>query len=273
MVAIASNQRDVILDAVQAMYTDVAKHPGKEFHFPTGASACLFVGYPGEVLTSVPAEALESFAGVGYPFVGRVIRTADTVLDVGSGSGTDVIIAGQVVGEGGKVLALDMTPAMREKLRRNVELAGLDNVDVLEGNAEKIPLPDQSVDVVTSNGVINLIPDKARAFEEVYRVLRPGGRLQLSDIVVGTLPSASCRSQPELWAECVVGAVRETDYLALLERAGFVTIEILSRHDYFAGSSSQETRQVASSFGAQAVTLRAMKPTRWDPGRPSHHAA
>jgi SAM-dependent methyltransferase len=257
MVAILSNQRDVILDAVRAMYTDVATNPDREFHFPTGRRACEFVGYPAWQLDAIPATAVESFAGVGYPFAAEVIRAGDTVLDVGSGSGTDALIASRVVSARGRVIGLDMTEAMRAKLRANASAAGATNVEVLEGNAEEIPLPDASVDVVTSNGVLNLVPDKARAFREIARVLKPGGRLQLADIVVGTLPSDACRAHPELWAECIVGATREDDYIDMLRDAGFATVERLRQLDYFSASSSTETRKVAGSFNAHAIVLHA----------------
>jgi arsenite methyltransferase len=259
MVAILSNQRDVILHAVRAMYTDVATNPDKEFHFPTGRPACEFVGYPASTLDAIPAEAVESFAGVGYPFAAGVIRPGDTVLDVGSGSGTDALVASHLVGARGKVFGLDMTEAMREKLRDNCAAAGITNVVVLEGDAEELPLPDAVVDVVTSNGVLNLVPDKAQAIREIARVLKPDGQLQLADIVVGTLPSDACRAQPDLWAECIVGATREDHYIEMLRDAGFRTVEVLRQHDYFSGSSSPETRKVAASFDAHTVVLRASK--------------
>ena len=256
MVVVTSNQRDIILTAVERMYTDVATLPDQEFHFPTGRRACELVGYPARDLDPLPARALESFAGVGYPFAADVIRPGDTVLDIGSGSGTDALIAARLVGPDGEVLALDMTAAMREKLRENAREAGLENVRVLDGDAESLPLPDASVDVVTSNGVLNLVPDKQAAISEIGRVLRPGGRVQIADIVVGTEPSEACRSQPELWAECIVGAVREPEYVAMFRKAGVPGVEVLSRHDYFAGSTSHETREVAASFGAGALVLR-----------------
>jgi len=259
MVAILSNQREVILDAVTRMYTDVATKPEHVFHFPTGRQACEFVGYPPERLDALPESAVESFAGVGYPFAARVIRQGDTVLDLGSGSGTDTLIASSLVGLSGRVIGLDMTEAMRQKLRKNAALTGVANVEVLSGDAETIPLPDASVDVVTTNGVLNLVPDKARAISEIGRVLRPGGRLQLADIVVETLPSEACRSHPELWAECVVGATTADSYIAAFTEADLVEIEVLSRLDYFAGSSSVETRKVAGSFGAHSIVLRARK--------------
>jgi len=262
MVVVTSNQREVIFDAVQAMYTAVARTPEQEFHFPTGRRACEYVGYPTVQLDAIPPTAVESFAGVGYPFAAGVIGVGDIVLDVGSGSGTDTLIASRIVGPRGRVFALDMTEAMRWKLRANVARSGAAaaNVEVIEGNAEAMPLPHDAVSVVTTNGVINLVPDKAAAIREMYRVLTPGGRVQLADIVVDTLPSDACRAQPQLWAECIVGATSEGDYLELFWRAGFTAVEVLSRHDYFAASSSAETRKVAGSFGARALVLKALKP-------------
>jgi SAM-dependent methyltransferase len=259
VVLVTSNQREVIFDAVRAMYTTVATSPGQAFHFPIGRPAGEYVGYPRAVLDLVLPTALESFAGVGYPFAAAVIRPGDIVLDVGSGSGTDALIASRLVDPAGKVFALDVTEAMRRKLRTNVVLAGVTNLEVLAGNAEDIPLPDAAVAVVTSNGVINLVPDKATAIAEMYRVLRPGGWVQLADIVVESLPSETCRAQPQLWAECIVGATSEADYLDLFRAAGFGGLEVLSRQDYFAASQSAETRRVAGSFGAHAFVMKATK--------------
>lgn len=260
MVAILSNERGVIFDAVRRMYTDVARAPEREFHFPTGRRACEFVGYPAAVLDPLPVEAVESFAGVGYPFAAGVIRPGDRVLDLGSGSGTDALIASRLVGPAGRVVGLDLTHAMRDKLRATAARAGVTNLDLLAGNAEAIPLPDGAVDVVTSNGVLNLVPDKTRAMQEMARVLGPGGRLQLADIVVRSLPSEACRSRPDLWAECVVGAVTVESYLAGFESAGLTGIEVLTRSDYFSASSSAETRRVAAGFGAHAIVLRGRRP-------------
>jgi len=254
MVAVYSDNREFIFKAVRTMYADVAQNPGKVFHFPTGRLACLFVGYPAAQLDLLPATAVESFAGVGYPFAAGVIGPGDTVLDIGSGSGTDALLAGTLA-HCGKVYGLDMTEAMLDKLRRNVQAMGATQIHPLPGNAEEIPLPDNSVDVVTSNGVLNLVPDKARAFAEIARVLRPGGRLQLADIALQNPVSEKSRADPKLWAECVVGAVIEDDYLALLHQAG-LQIEVLIRHDYFSGSASADTRRAARSLGAHAITLR-----------------
>jgi SAM-dependent methyltransferase len=260
MVVITANQRDVILDAVRGMYSEVARHPEREFHFPTGRAACAVVGYPADLLDRLPARSVESFAGVGYPFLARCIRPGDVVLDIGSGSGTDVFAARELVGPRGQVYGLDVTPVMRAKLQDIATQHAGDNITVLAGDAEHIPLPNASVDVVTSNGVLNLVPDKAGAVAEITRVLRPGGHVQIADIVLAQRASEACRSQPELWAECIVGATTEADYLSLFSAAGLLDLAVLARHDYFSHSANKSTRNVANSLGALAVVFSARKP-------------
>lgn len=260
MVAITSNKREHILGAVTQMYTQVANAPRTEFHFPTGRKACEFVRYPADKLDELPPEALESFAGVGNPFAVDAIKKGDAVLDIGSGSGTDVLIAQRRVGARGKVYALDMTAAMRAKLRRILDAHAIGNVEIIEGNAESIPLDDAAVDVVTSNGVLNLVPDKARAIAEIFRVLRPGGRLQLADIALRQPIAPRFKNNPNLWAECVVGAVSVERYLEMFRAAGFQDVGIVDQLDYFAGSNNDKTREVAKLFGAHSVVLHATKP-------------
>lgn len=254
MVAIYTDKKEFIFRAVREMYSDVALHPGKRFHFPTGRLACLFVGYPAARLDLLPAAAVESFAGVGYPFAAGAIGSDDIVLDIGSGSGTDTLLA-STLSPRGKVHALDMTEAMLDKLRRNAAEMGATNVLPMSGNAEEIPLTASSVDVVTSNGVLNLVPDKPRAFAEIARVLRPGGRLQISDIALDNPVSDKSRADPKLWAECVVGAVVEDAYLTMLREAG-LDCELIGRQDYFSGSANADTRRAARALGAHAITLR-----------------
>jgi arsenite methyltransferase len=261
MVAILSSKQGAIHDAVRAMYTAVATEPERGFHFPTGRAACEFVGYPASTLDLVSPKALESFAGVGYPFAADVIRPGDIVLDIGAGSGTDTLIASRLVGATGKVYALDLTAAMRQKLGAVTRAAGVANVELIEGDAEAIPLPNESVSIVTSNGVLNLVPTKTRAVAEIARVLRPRGRLQVADILLAKLPGAACRDNPSLWAECVVGATTEEDFLTMLRDSGLAQVEVLNRLDYFAASSSAETRKVAAGFGARSVVIRARKST------------
>jgi SAM-dependent methyltransferase len=195
-----------------------------------------------------------------------VIRPGDTVLDLGSGSGTDALIASSLVGPAGRVWALDLTPALLARLRRAAGSAGFANVGVVQGDAEHLPLPDASVDVVTSNGALNLVPDKRRAFDELFRVLRLEGRVQVADVVISRAVPVGGRSDPELWAQCVVGASVDEDYLAWFREAGFTDVEVTREHDYFAHSPSPDTRRIASSLGARAVELTMRRPV--EPSRP-----
>jgi arsenite methyltransferase len=259
MVSFAGKE-DAIFEAVSEMYTEVADNPSRVFHFPTGRPACLFVGYPADQLDRIPVTAVESFAGVGYPFAAGGIHEGHHVLDIGSGSGTDVLIASTLVGPKGKVTGLDMTEAMLKKARANAAGMGADRVEFVEGNAEKIPLPDASVDVVTSNGVLNLVPDKPGCFAEIFRVLRPGGKIQISDIVLGKPIKQSSRENPQLWAECIVGAVLEDEYLELFRKAGFADVRIIGELDYFSKSADPDTREVAASYGAKTIVLEGSKP-------------
>jgi len=244
-----------IFDAVQEMYEDVAVTPTEEFHFPTGRSSCLHVGYPESELDALPARAVESFAGVGYPFLADAIEPGDTVVDIGSGSGVDALIAGRATGPEGLVYGIDMTPAMIAKAETNIREAGMDHVELLEGRADDLPLDDASVDVLTSNGVYNLVPDKEAAFREAYRVLRPGGRLQIADIVLSEPVSEESKANPELWAECIVGAEPEDEYLDRVRSAGFEDIAVIDRLDYFARSCDESTRTVAKSLGAHTIVF------------------
>lgn len=177
MVVTSSLKRDVILAAVRSMYTDVARHPAGAYHFPVGYEACRFVGYPADRLALLPASAVESFAGVGYPFAAQVIRAGDVVLDVGSGSGTDLLHAARDTGPRGEAIGLDVTAAMIAKCRTQAATADARNVRVLEGSAERIPLPDDSCDLVLMFLVLHHFEDRGAAAAEIRRVLRPGGRV------------------------------------------------------------------------------------------------
>lgn len=267
MVAVLGFSKEQIVGAVREMYTLVATRPETPLHFPVGEEACSRALYDPMLVKQVPAAALESFAGVGCPFRAGVIKQGDSVLDVGSGSGTDAIIASRMVGAHGRVWALDLTAAMREKLESVIAAERIENLSVLAGNAESIPLPDRSVDVVTSNGVLNLVPDKRRAVAEIFRVLKPGGYVQLADIVIASPVTPDCKDDPRMWAECVVGATVDENYLNMFRDAGFEDLEILRDYDYFAYSPSEETRQVAKQFGAYALELRMKRshgaPPKW----------
>lgn len=263
MVAITQFSREHIFDAVKLMYTSVANQPEKTFHFPTGRSACEFVGYPKDQLDKIIPTALESFAGVGYPFAANVIKSGDTVLDIGAGAGTDILLAALLAGPDGKAYGLDMTKAMHEKLQVNKEKMQLANVVPLSGNAEEIPLENETVDVVTSNGVLNLVPDKEKSFAEIFRVMKPGGHIQISDIIINKNRSAldESKANPKLWAECIVGAMEQEPYIKSFEDAGFADVRTIDQLDYFSGSESESTKKTAAYFGASSITIVGTKVT------------
>jgi arsenite methyltransferase len=185
--------------------------------------------YPAEELAGLPETVTGASLGCGNPLAIADLRPGEVVLDLGSGGGIDCFLAGRKVGPEGRVIGLDMTPDMIRLAQRNAKKVGAANVEFRLGEMEDIPLPDESVDVVISNCVINLSPDKDMVFREVYRVLRPGGRLSVSDIVVeGDLPQA-IRDRLDAWAACVSGALDESDYLNKIRAAGFERVEVLSR--------------------------------------------
>ena len=189
----------VITGEVFRMYQEVAEHPETEFHFYHGRTAAEMFGYAPEWLERAPAGAVASFAGVGNPHERADLKPGETVLDLGSGAGLDSIIAGWRVGPTGRVIGIDMNPAMCGKAQTHTEAAGT-KMECREGRMEEIPLPDASVDVVLSNGVINLSFRKRQVIRELYRILRPGGRVSITDIVSAKALSQSIVNDPKLWA-------------------------------------------------------------------------
>ncbi len=250
----------IVENAVQRLYTEVAEKPQGTFHFPVGREGALLAGYPPEQLDMIPKEAVESFAGVNYPHATESIMRGDLVLDVGSGSGTDIFVAALKTGNEGSVIGLDFTDAMITKARRNISNSRFSNIKIIKGQATKIPMEVGSVDVVTSNGVLNLVPNKRKAFEEIFRVLKPGGRLQLADIIVKQDVQKVCGIVPQLWADCIGGASVESDYLSMLGEAGFTEINVIRRFDYFSKSNSEGIRRLTKTFGAESIAISARKP-------------
>jgi SAM-dependent methyltransferase len=185
---------------VQAKYSDVALTPEAGFHFHTGAPLARMLGYSAGDLAWLPTGTVESFAGTGNPFSMGNLRPGETVLEVGCGAGFDALLAARQVGLRGRVVAIDMTEAMREKAQRGAQEKGLANVQVLHGYAEELSAADGSIDAVISNGVINLTPDKGVVMREVYRVLKPGGRIQIADIVVHREVPQDAKDDIDLWS-------------------------------------------------------------------------
>jgi arsenite methyltransferase len=190
---------DVLRGEIQKTYTEVSTEQTKEFIFPTGRAWAEDLGYPQPELSRVPDPSVESFAGVANPFSLGRIAPGETVLDLGCGAGTDLLVAAQMVGRAGHVIGVDMTPAMLRRARESAEAMGLANVELHESFIESLPLPGASVDAVISNGVIDLVPDKEAVFAEIDRVLRPGGRLQLADVVIHEELSEDARKRIDLW--------------------------------------------------------------------------
>jgi len=188
----------VLKSEIKKTYASVSEEPEKDFIFPTGRAWAEDLGYP-EELANVPESAVESFAGVANPWTMGRLAPGDRVLDLGSGAGTDSLIAAQMVGEQGQVTGIDMTQEMLAKARAAAAEMGATNVEFVEGEAERLPFPDASFDVVISNGVIDLIPDKEAVFTELYRVLAAGGRIQVADVTIQNPVSAEGRRNIDLW--------------------------------------------------------------------------
>jgi SAM-dependent methyltransferase len=190
---------DVLRDEIRKTYTDVSTEQDQEFIFPTGRSWARELGYPEPELSRLPDSVVASFAGVANHWqLGRVDAGA-TVLDLGCGAGTDLLIAAQMTGAGGRAIGVDMTSSMLDRARAGAEQIGLAHVELHESLIESLPLEDASVDVVISNGVIDLVPDKEAVFDEIDRVLRPGGRLQIADVVIHEELSEDARDRIDLW--------------------------------------------------------------------------
>jgi len=189
---------DLLKSEIKKTYSSVSEEPERDFIFPTGRAWAEDLGYPPE-LANVPDAAVESFAGVANPWTMGRLYAGERVLDLGSGAGTDSLIAAQMVGESGRVTGVDMTPAMLAKARAAAAEMGAANVEFVEAEAEQLPFADETFDVVVSNGVIDLIPDKEAVFSELYRVLAPSGRLQIADVTIQNPVSEEGRRNIDLW--------------------------------------------------------------------------
>jgi SAM-dependent methyltransferase len=199
-IGVAHVDRNVLRRAIAAKYTEVAENPELGFHFHTGRPLAMMLGYPMEIIDRLPRATVASFAGTGNPFLFGALHLGEQVVDVGCGAGFDSLIAAQQVGPAGKVIGVDMTPEMRAKTEQGARELGLASVEVREGFAETLPVADGVADVVISNGVVNLCPDKRAVFREMRRVLKPGGRIQIGDILVHKEVPQDAKDDIALWS-------------------------------------------------------------------------
>ena len=253
-----SVDRDSLERQVKDMYSRVARDPDGEFHFEMGRALTERLGYPPEDLDRIPQEAIASFAGVGYYFHLADLKPGETVVDLGSGSGTDTFVAAlkvvsQVSGGG-----IDMTEAQREKAETLRDTVGFGQATYHQGYIEDLPLADGSVDAVISNGVINLSPDKAVVFAEVARVLKSGGRLAIADIVSEHQLPETISCNADLWAACIGGAMQVDNYRAQIEAAGLEVTRVENNDAY--AFVSDNALGATEKFGVKSISLLAVKP-------------
>jgi arsenite methyltransferase len=242
---------------VKDMYRHVAEEPHGKYHFELGRRLAERLGYPRDVLDRVPDGACESFAGVGYFFDLAELAEGEAVIDLGSGSGMDVFFAAERVGGIGSVVGVDFTAEQLAKARLIAQESGYAQVEFREGRIEQLPAEPESVDCVISNGVINLAPDKAAVFAEAARVLRPGGRLAIADIVSEQQMKESIVCDADLWASCIGGAAQQDAYRDAIEGAG-LRIEVIRDNPY--EFISERARNASVKYGVKSVSLLAEKP-------------
>jgi len=243
---------------VKTMYQSVAENPHGDFHFEMGRAMAARLGYAAADLDRVPAEAIESFAGVGYYFHLAGLKEGETVVDFGSGSGMDTFIAALKVGPHGHVIGIDMTDAQRAKAERLRDRDGFRNVTYLKGYIEQAPLPNGVADAVISNGVINLAPNKGKVFGEAARLLKSGGRLAISDIVTEVQLPESIVCNSTLWAACIGGAAQQDNYRRHVESAGFELVKVEDNPQY--QFISDNAKGASRKFGVKSISLLAVKP-------------
>jgi ubiquinone/menaquinone biosynthesis C-methylase UbiE len=246
---------DELARHIAEMYRDVANESGRALHFPTGRALAEALGYPADMLDSIPHGAVESFAGVGYHFGLAHLTGGERVLDLGSGSGMDVFAAALQVGRAGYVTGVDITP---EQLAKAERLRSGRRVTFVESRIEELPFADRSFDVVISNGVVNLSADKRGVFAEAARVLKPGGRLAIADIVTERRIAPGTAAKADLWAACIAGASRIDMYLDDVAAAG-LELEVIQRNTRYR-FTSERAQRTSRKYGAQSVSLLATKP-------------
>ena len=241
------------------MYRRVAENPAGRFHFELGRPLAERLGYTGPELAAAPTPAVASFAGVGYHFDLAELHAGEVVADLGSGSGLDAFVAAHYVGASGSVIGIDMTDSQRKKATRLARQARVAHLQFRMGYIEAIPADDASVDAVLSNGVINLSPEKERVFREAARILRPGGRFAISDIITERPLTRAIVCDSSLWASCIGGAAQRVEYRRALEAAGFDIRTFRTNPQYY--FLSESAKWATEEFGVTSVSVLAEKAT------------
>jgi arsenite methyltransferase len=244
---------------VRQVYRQVAEQPHATYHFQMGRALAQRLGYPDDLLTSIPESAVESFAGVGYFFDLADLQPGEAVIDLGSGSGMDALIAAGLVGPAGRVVGVDFTLEQLTKARRLAAQVSVDQVEFRAGRIDRLPAHSESFDCAISNGVINLSPDKQRVFAEAARVLRPGGRLAIADIVTTQQLTEAIVSNADLWASCIGGAAQQDAYRDLIEAAGLaIKATRINLYEFL----SRQARNASVKYGVHSISLLAVKSGR-----------
>lgn len=249
------------------LYTELAQNPQKDFGWDKGLENAKAHGYRQEWIDATPSEAWEYCAAVGNPFKNAQISEGDTVLDLGCGAGVDVLVARLHVGESGKVYGVDITPKMVTVASTHAKISGFDNVEIIESSFDSVPMKDESVDVVISNGAINLTSCKESVFAEIYRLLKPNGKIYFADMIDISEPtccavqeSSCCSSSGEEdWANCVAGTMRENELIELMQKAGFKDVECMEHTHY----TTAETTKGAI-FYASKIPAAELRKKHWD---------
>lgn len=242
---------------VKDMYKKVAEHPEVSYHFEMGRVLAERLGYPAEGLDQIPSKSIDSFAGVGYYFDFADLQKGESVVDLGSGSGMDVFFAANKVGMAGEVIGIDMTPEQLDKARALSDRYEFDQVIFHQRYIEKLMVVSESIDVVICNGVINLSSEKAKVFKEIARVLKPGGRLVLSDIVSSEKLPVNISCNATLWAACIGGAMQVDEYKELIESVG---LEIVKTKDNPYAFMSKSAKGATDDYGIKSISILAIKP-------------
>lgn len=243
---------------VKSMYRDVANNPNDSFHFEMGRIMAERLGYSSNDLDNIPSESIDSFAGVGYFFHLADLKEGESVVDLGSGSGMDTFFAASKVGAAGTVIGIDMTDDQLNKAESLRQESGFPQLSYRKGYIQSVPAEDESFDAVISNGVINLSPDKIKVFNEVARLLKPGGRLAICDIVTGVQLPENIVCDATLWAACIGGAMQQDNYLNAIRSAGLdiVTVEDNPEYHFISDSAKWAT----DTYQVKSISVLARKP-------------